>query len=184
MAIEGTTEKREGRIRLGMVGGGSGAFIGAVHRIAARMDDHYELVAGALSSTPEKARASGVELGLDPSRIYDDYRAMAIREAKLKQGIEAVSIVTPNHMHYPAAVEFLRRGIHVICDKPLSSNLADAKKLANTAEKSGALFILTHNYSGYPMVRQARAMVAAGELGEIRLVQMEYPQDWLAEPLE
>ncbi len=184
MAIEGTTEKREGRIRLGMVGGGSGAFIGAVHRIAARMDDHYELVAGALSSTPEKAQASGAELGLDPSRVYDDYKAMAIREAKLKQGIEAVSIVTPNHMHYPAAVEFLRRGIHVICDKPLSSNLADAKKLANAAEKSGALFILTHNYSGYPMVRQARAMVAAGELGEIRLVQMEYPQDWLAEPLE
>ncbi len=184
MAIEGTTEKREGRIRLGMVGGGSGAFIGAVHRIAARMDDHYELVAGALSSTPEKAQASGAELGLDPSRVYDDYKAMAIREAKLKQGIEAVSIVTPNYMHYPAAVEFLRRGIHVICDKPLSSNLADAKKLANAAEKSGALFILTHNYSGYPMVRQARAMVAAGELGEIRLVQMEYPQDWLAEPLE
>eukprot|EP01035_Chromulina_nebulosa_P058277 gene58277-79803_t len=184
MAIEGTTEKFEPRIRLGMVGGGSGAFIGAVHRIAARIDDHYEFVAGALSSTPEKSRQSGAELGLDPARIYDDFRAMAIREAKLKDGIEAVSIVTPNHMHYPAAKEFLRRGIHVICDKPLTSNLADAKKLLKVAQESDALFILTHNYTGYPMVRQAREMVKSGELGEIRLVQMEYPQDWLTEPLE
>jgi predicted dehydrogenase len=184
MAIEGTTEKREPRIRLGMVGGGAGAFIGAVHRIASRIDDQYELVAGALSSTPEKSQQSGAELGLDPSRTYDDFRSMAIREAKLKNGIEAVSIVTPNHMHYPAAKEFLRRGIHVICDKPLTSNLADAKKLLKVAEESDALFILTHNYTGYPMVRQARDMVKSGELGEIRLVQMEYPQDWLAEPIE
>ncbi|CAN7685503.1 Gfo/Idh/MocA family protein [Rhizobium sp. LjRoot254] len=184
MAIEGTTASFEPRIKLGMVGGGSGAFIGAVHRIAARIDDHYELVAGALSSTPEKSRQSGTELGLHPSRIYDDFKSMAIREAKLKDGIEAVSIVTPNHMHYPAAKEFLRRGIHVICDKPLTSNLADAKKLLKIAEESDALFVLTHNYTGYPMVRQARAMVASGELGEIRLVQMEYPQDWLAEPIE
>ena len=184
MAIEGTTSSFEPRIKLGMVGGGSGAFIGAVHRIAARIDDHYELVAGALSSTPEKSRQSGTELGLHPSRIYDDFKSMAIREAKLKDGIEAVSIVTPNHMHYPAAKEFLRRGIHVICDKPLTSNLADAKKLLKIAEESDALFVLTHNYTGYPMVRQARAMAAAGELGEIRLVQMEYPQDWLAEPVE
>jgi predicted dehydrogenase len=184
MAIEGTTEKREPRIRLGMVGGGSGAFIGAVHRIAARMDDQFELVAGALSSTAEKSRQSGAELGLDPSRVYDDFKAMAIREAKLKNGIEAVAIVTPNHMHYPAAIEFLKRGIHVICDKPLTSNLADAKKLAKAVESSDALFVLTHNYSGYPMIRQAREMVARGDLGEIRLVQMEYPQDWLAEPVE
>lgn len=184
MAIEGTTETRAPRIRLGMVGGGSGAFIGAVHRIAARIDDHYDLVAGALSSTPEKSRASGAELGLDPSRVYDDFKSMAIREARLKDGIEAVAIVTPNHMHYPAAIEFLKRGIHVICDKPLTSNLADAKKLVKAAESSDALFILTHNYSGYPMVRQAREMVKRGDLGEIRLVQMEYPQDWLAEPIE
>jgi predicted dehydrogenase len=184
MAIEGTTASFEPRIKLGMVGGGSGAFIGAVHRIAARIDDRYEFVAGALSSTPEKSRQSGAELGLHPSRIYDDFKSMAIREAKLKDGIEAVSIVTPNHMHYPAAKEFLRRGIHVICDKPLTSNLADAKKLLKIAEESDALFVLTHNYTGYPMVRQARAMVASGELGEIRLVQMEYPQDWLAEPIE
>ena len=184
MAIEGSTERREPRIRLGMVGGGSGAFIGAVHRIAARIDDHYELVAGALSSTPEKARQSGAELGLDPARTYDDFKSMAIREAKLKNGIEAVAIVTPNHMHYPAAKEFLRRGIHVICDKPLTSNLADAKKLLKVAQESDALFILTHNYTGYPMIRQAREMIASGELGEIRIVQAEYPQDWLAEPIE
>lgn len=184
MAIEGTTATFEPRIKLGMVGGGSGAFIGAVHRIAARIDDRYEFVAGALSSTPEKSRQSGAELGLDPSRIYDDFKSMAIREAKLKNGIEAVSIVTPNHMHYPAAKEFLRRGIHVICDKPLTSNLADAKKLLKVAQESDALFILTHNYTGYPMVRQAREMVKSGELGEIRLVQMEYPQDWLSEPIE
>ncbi|MBB4065957.1 Gfo/Idh/MocA family protein [Gellertiella hungarica] len=184
MAIEGTVEKREPRIRLGMVGGGSGAFIGAVHRIAARIDDHYELVAGALSSTPEKSRQSGAELGLDPARTYDDFKSMAIREAKLKNGIEAVAIVTPNHMHYPAAKEFLRRGIHVICDKPLTSNLADARKLLKIAQESDALFVLTHNYTGYPMVRQAREMVRKGELGEIRVIQVEYPQDWLAEPIE
>lgn len=184
MAIEGSTEKREARIRLGMVGGGSGAFIGAVHRIAARIDDHYELVAGALSSTPEKAQQSGRELGLDPARTYDDFKSMAIREAKLKNGIEAVAIVTPNHMHYPAACEFLKRGIHVICDKPLTSNLADAKKLMKVAQQSDALFILTHNYTGYPMVRQAREMVKNGDLGDLRIVQVEYPQDWLAEPIE
>ncbi|WP_237154739.1 Gfo/Idh/MocA family protein [Oryzibacter oryziterrae] len=184
MAIEGTTEQRQPRIRLGMVGGGSGAFIGAVHRIAARLDDHYELVAGALASTPERARQSGAELGLDPARIYDDYKAMAVREARLKDGIEAVAIVAPNHVHYPAAVEFLRRGIHVICDKPLTSTLADARKLVAAVQKSSALFVLTHNYTGYPMVRQAADMVASGELGEIRLVQMEYIQDWLTEAVE
>ncbi len=167
------------RIRLGMVGGGNDAFIGGVHRIASRIDDRYELVAGALSSTPEKARASGEALGLP--RIYDDYKQMAIREARRKDGIEAVSIVTPNHVHYAAAREFLKRGIHVICDKPLTSTLADAKKLVKAAEQSGALFILTHNYTGYPMVRQAREMVAKGDIGKIRVVQVEYPQDWLSE---
>ena len=185
MAIEASTEQaREPRIRLGMVGGGAGAFIGAVHRIAARIDDQYDLISGALSSTPEKAIASGRDLGLDPSRTYSSYREMAIREAKLKNGIEAVAIVTPNHVHYDAAKEFLRRGIHVICDKPLTSNLADAKKLKKIADESGALFILTHNYTGYPMVRQAREMIANGELGDIRIVQAEYPQDWLTENIE
>ncbi len=185
MAIEGSAgETRERRIRLGMVGGGSGAFIGAVHRIAARLDDQYELVAGALSSSPEKAAQSARELGLDPSRSYGSFKEMAIREAKLKNGIEAVAIVTPNHVHYEAAKEFLKRGIHVICDKPLTSTLADARKLKKLTEESDALFVLTHNYTGYPMVRQAREMVQNGELGAIRLVQMEYPQDWLTEDIE
>ncbi|WP_049734774.1 Gfo/Idh/MocA family protein [Rhizobium ecuadorense] len=185
MAIEASTEQtREPRIRLGMVGGGAGAFIGAVHRIAARIDDQYDLIAGALSSTPEKAVQSGRDLGLDPSRTYSSYREMAIREAKLKNGIEAVAIVTPNHVHYDAAKEFLKRGIHVICDKPLTSNLADAKKLKKIADESGALFVLTHNYTGYPMVRHAREMIANGELGDIRVVQAEYPQDWLTEAVE
>jgi len=179
MATHGKFHDRSGRIRLGMVGGGNDAFIGGVHRIAARLDDRYQLVAGALSSTPEKSRASGVALGLPPDRIYDDFRQMAIREARLKGGIEAVSIVTPNHVHYAAAREFLKRGIHVICDKPLTSNLADARKLVKAAEWSDALFVLTHNYTGYPMVRQARQMVTGGDLGQIRVVQVEYPQDWL-----
>jgi predicted dehydrogenase len=185
MAIEGKqNEARAPRIRLGMVGGGSGAFIGAVHRMAARLDDQFELVAGALSSTPEKALASGLELGLDSARTYGSYKDMAIREARLKDGIEAVSIVTPNHVHFEAAKEFLKRGIHVICDKPLTSNLADARKLKKAADESKALFILTHNYTGYPMVRQAREMIANGEIGRIRVVQVEYAQDWLTEAAE
>lgn len=177
MAIKGRNEEPGRRIRLGMVGGGDDAFIGGVHRIASRLDDKYQLVAGALSSTPEKSRVSGTRLGLP--RIYDDFKQMAIREARRKDGIEAVSIVTPNHVHYAAAREFLKRDIHVICDKPLTSTLADAKKLVKAAEASDALFILTHNYTGYPMVRQAREMVSNGEIGAVRVVQVEYPQDWL-----
>ena len=166
-------------IRLGMVGGGNDAFIGGVHRIASRIDGRFQLVAGALSSTPEKAQASGAALGLDPTRTYGDFKAMAIRESRLKDGIEAVAIVTPNHVHYAAAREFLKRGIHVICDKPLTSTMADAKKLVKAAQDSDALFVLTHNYTGYPMIRQARQMVAEGQLGNLRVVQVEYPQDWL-----
>lgn len=179
MAIEGKDTVQTRPIRLGMVGGGKDAFIGAVHRIAARIDGAYDLVAGALSSTPEKALESGRALGLKEDRIYGSFEEMAKREARLKDGIEAVAIVTPNHMHYPAAKEFLKRGIHVICDKPLTSTLADAKKFVKAAESSDALFFLTHNYTGYPMVRQAREMVASGDLGTIRVVQVEYPQDWL-----
>ncbi len=172
------------RIRLGMVGGGNDAFIGAVHRIASRIDGDYDLVAGALSSTPEKSKASGEALCLAPDRTYGDFREMAIRENRIKGGIQAVSIVTPNHMHYPVAREFLKRGIHVICDKPMTSTLPDARKLVKIAHENDALFVLTHNYTGYPMVRQAREMIAAGELGEIRLVQVEYAQDWLTEDVE
>jgi len=171
-------------IRLGMVGGGQGAFIGAVHRMAARLDGHYVLVAGALSSDPERARASAAELGLDPDRSYGSFEEMARAESARPDGIEAVSIVTPNHMHYPAAKAFLEAGIHVICDKPLTSSLEDAKALVETVRKSGRLFVLTHNYSGYPMIRQARQMVQEGVLGDIILAQAEYPQDWLSEPLE
>ncbi len=184
MAIEGRKDMAGRRIRLGMVGGGRDAFIGAVHRIASRIDDQYELVAGCFSSTPEKSRASGADLGLPADRVYGSFEEMAKREARLKDGIEAVAIVTPNHVHYAAAKPFLSRGIHVICDKPLTSTLADARKLAALVEKSDALFVLTHNYTGYPMVRQAREMVEAGELGEIRVVQVEYPQDWLTEATE
>ncbi|MGE7367577.1 Gfo/Idh/MocA family protein [Neorhizobium sp. NPDC001467] len=185
MAIEGKQEAaRQPRIRLGMVGGGSGAFIGAVHRMAARLDDRFELVAGALSSTPDKAAVSGRELGLDPVRTYGSYRDMAETEAGREDGIEAVSIVTPNHVHFEAARAFLERGIHVICDKPLTSNLADAKKLKTLADESDALFILTHNYTGYPMVRQAREMIANGDLGRLRVVNVEYAQDWLTEAAE
>lgn len=171
-------------IRLGMVGGGNDAFIGGVHRIAARIDGRFDLVAGALSSTAEKSKASGAALGLDPDRCYGDFTEMAKREARLKNGIEAVAIVTPNHVHFAAAREFLKRGIHVICDKPLTSTLADAKKMVAAVEKSDALFVLTHNYTGYPMVRQAREMVARGDIGAVRVVQVEYPQDWLTKPLE
>ncbi|RKF08325.1 gfo/Idh/MocA family oxidoreductase [Oceaniradius stylonematis] len=184
MAIEGRNDIAGRPIRLGMVGGGRDAFIGAVHRIASRIDGHYQLVAGAFSSTAEKSKASGRDLGLPDDRIYGDFTEMAKREARLKTGIDAVAIVTPNHMHYPVAREFLKRGIHVICDKPLTSTLPDAKRLVKLAESSDALFILTHNYTGYPMIRQAREMIANGEIGRIRLVQAEYPQDWLTEPLE
>jgi predicted dehydrogenase len=185
MAITGTSEKNSGRIRLGMVGGGQGAFIGAVHRLAARMDDHYEFVAGALSSDAARSKASGEELGLAPDRIYGDFREMAKAEARRADGIEAVSIVTPNHMHFPAAKAFIEAGIHVVCDKPLSLNLKEALALEKLLTKNkNVIFALTHNYSGYPMIRQARAMVAAGELGDIRVVQGEYPQDWLTTDLE
>jgi predicted dehydrogenase len=183
--VEGRNDSgAQGRIRLGMVGGGEGAFIGAVHRMAARLDDHYLLTAGALSSTPEKAIQSGTALGLDPERIYGDFREMARREARRKDGIEAVAIVTPNHMHAPVAAAFLKAGIHVICDKPLTTTLKAAHKLAALARSSGCIFAVTHNYTGYPMVRHARAMVAAGELGDIRIVQVEYAQDWLTTKLE
>jgi predicted dehydrogenase len=174
----------DGPIRLGMVGGGQGAFIGGVHRIAARIDGEFQLVAGALSSNPERARASAAELGLAPDRSYGSFAEMAKAEAKRADGIEAVSIVTPNHMHWPAAKAFLEAGIHVICDKPLTSNLADARKLAALVARTGKLFVLTHNYTGYPMVRQAREMVEKGQLGDLRVVQAEYPQDWLTENVE
>ena len=171
------------RIRLGMVGGGQGAFIGAVHRIAARIDDQYELVAGALSSDPQRARDSGAALHLAPERCYSDYRAMAQAESQRADGIEAVAIVTPNHLHAPVATAFMEAGIHVICDKPLGISLVEGQKLAALAQQKNVLFALTHTYSGYPLLRHAKAMVEAGEIGELRLVQVEYSQDWLADAI-
>ena len=166
-------------VRLGMVGGGSGAFIGAVHRIAARMDGRFDLLAGALSSDPDRAAASAEELNIP--RSYGDFRQMAQDEAARDDGIEAVAIVTPNHMHAAPAVAFLNAGIHVICDKPLAATREQARQIAEAARASKARFFLTHNYSALPMVREARALVADGALGDIRLVQAEYLQDWLSD---
>ena len=171
-------------LKLGMVGGGQGAFIGAVHRIASRLDGDWELVAGALSSDPARASASAAELGLNPDRSYSDFRRMATSEARRSDGIDAVSIVTPNHLHAGPAIAFLEAGIHVICDKPLSATLDDAKAVVAAVEASGKTFILTHNYTAYPMIRQARDMVAKGDLGRIRVIQAEYAQDWLTEPAD
>lgn len=172
------------RIRLGMVGGGQGAFIGEVHRIAARIDDRYELLAGALSSDPDRAAASAAGLGIAAARSYASFEDMAVTEAAREDGIEVATIVTPNHLHYSAASAMLRAGIHVICDKPLTATLAQAEELAELADSSGLLFAVTYNYSAYPMVRLARQLVATGRLGKIRVVQVEYPQDWLATNIE
>lgn len=176
------TTKVPRRLRLGMVGGGDGAFIGAVHRIAARLDDCYEVVAGALSSDAGRALASGAAIRLDPARCYTDFRAMAQAEAAREDGIDVVAIVTPNHLHAPVAAAFLEAGIHVICDKPLGVSLAEGKFLAALARASGRVFALTHTYTGYPMVRHARELVASGTIGEVRMVHVEYAQDWMAEP--
>jgi len=172
------------RLRLGMVGGGPGAFIGAVHRIAARMDDRFELVAGALSSNPERSRAAALELHIAPERAYGSFAEMAAAEAKRPDRIDAVSIVTPNHVHFGPAKAFLEAGIHVISDKPLTTTVEDAVALAGIVKMSGLIFGLTHNYTGYPLVRQAREMVQAGELGRLRVVQVEYAQDWLTTAVE
>jgi predicted dehydrogenase len=182
MAVEGSTQKHTGRLRLGMVGGGPGAFIGAVHRIAARLDDRYELVAAALSSNPDLTISAAAELHI--LRAYRSFEEMAAAESKRPDGIEVVAIVTPNHLHHAPAKRFLEAGIHVICDKPLTTTLEDALDLAAIVKRTGLVFGLTHNYTGHPMVRQAREMVAAGDLGALRIVQVEYVQDWLSTPVE
>lgn len=172
------------RLRYGMIGGGRDAFIGAVHRMAARLDDQYELVAGALSADPEKARLSGRDLGLDPARIYGGFEEMAKAEAARPDGIEAAVIVTPNHLHAPVAKAFLAAGIDVICDKPLSLTMDEAYDLVRRAQDSKLVFAVTHHNTGYPMVRQAREMIAAGELGKLRIVHAAYIQDWLTQPID
>jgi predicted dehydrogenase len=171
-------------IRYGMVGGGPGAFIGEIHRSAAALDGALDLVAGAFSSDPEKSRRQGEALRLDPDRVYDTYEEMARREAEREDGIDAVSIVTPNFLHYEVASTFLDEGVHVICDKPMTTTLEDAEALCRQVEAQDAVFVLTHNYSGYPLVKQARALVAEGRLGEIRKIVVEYPQGWLNRRLE
>lgn len=168
-------------LKLGMVGGGQGAFIGGVHRMAARLDGCFDLVAGAFSSDPERAHASAAELGIEAERSYADFHQMAKTEAARPDGIDAVAIVTPNHLHGPIAEAFLAQGISVICDKPMTATLAQAERLVAAVEESQAHFFLTHNYTGYPMVRQARQMVAEGLLGDIRFLETNYLQDWLSE---
>lgn len=164
-----------------MVGGGQGALIGGVHRMAARLDGCFDLVAGAFSSDPDRAHASAAEFGIDPARSYADFNDMAKAEAAREDGIDAVSIVTPNHLHGPVAKAFLAQDISVICDKPMTATLAQAESLVAAAAASKGQFFLTHNYTGYPMIRQARQMVADGALGTIRFVEANYLQDWLSE---
>lgn len=185
MSIQGRDDPQAARVlRLGMVGGGRGAFIGAVHRAAMRLDGRYALVAGALSSDADNAVASAIELGIDRSRAYTSFEEMARAEAARPDGIEVVSIVTPNNLHFPAAKAFLEAGIHVICDKPLTTTLREGEALGQIVERSGRVFALTQNNTAYPMVRQARQMVREGLVGKIRLVRVSYIQDWLTTRLE
>jgi len=174
------------KIRMGMVGGGPGSFIGEVHRMAARLDNQIELVCGAFSSDPIKSRRTGEVLFMDPSRVYDNYLQMIEKEAALSENerMDFVSIVTPNHMHYPPAVAALKAGFHVMSDKPATLDLLEAQKLENLVNKTGLLYGLTHTYLGYPMVKQARAMVSDGKLGEIRKIFVEYSQGWLSQSEE
>ncbi len=170
------------RLRLGMVGGGPGAFIGAVHRLASRIDDKYELVAAALSSDPERSRAAAADLHIP--RPYASFQEMAQAEAQREDRIDLVAITTPNSTHYPIAKAFLAAGINVMCDKPMTTTLPDAEDLATEVKRRGLLFGLTHTYAGYPMIRQIRDMVTSGELGPIRFINVEYAQDWLATPVD
>lgn len=174
------------KIRYGMVGGGRGAFIGAVHRIAAAMDQQIELVCGAFSSDPKRSQASGADLFLPRERCYGTFHEMIDAESKLPKNkrMDFVAIVTPNHMHFPPAKMALENGFHVLSDKPATFNLAEAKKLRELIKKSGLLYGLTHNYTGYPLVKEARHLVQSGKLGKIRKVIVEYPQGWLATRLE
>lgn len=170
------------RIRYAMVGGGRGAFIGAVHRIAARIDDRFELVAGALSSNPENAKSSAADLHIAADRAYTSYEEMIRAEKARPDGARVVVIVTPNHMHFPVAKAALQAGMDVICDKPVTRTLEEALELEALVKSSGCFFGLTHNYSGYPLVRHARELMAQGKLGKLRVVQVEYPQEWLTQP--
>ncbi len=174
------------KIKYGMVGGGPGAFIGGVHRKAAALDGEIDLVAGAFSSSPEKSKEQGEALLLDPSRVYGSYQEMAEAERKLPEGerIDFVSIVTPNNTHYDIARTFIEAGFHIVCDKPMTTTVEEAEDLCRLVDEHDTIFALTHNYTGYPMVKQARHMIREGLLGTIRKVVVEYPQGWLATYLE
>ena len=172
------------KLRLGMVGGGRGAFIGAIHRMAARLDDRFQLVAGALSSDKDKAKASALDLNIDSDRAYRSYSEMVQAERRRPDRIDVVSIVTPNHLHFQVSKAFLEAGIHVMCDKPMTVSLEEALELVRIVRQSGLVFVLTQNNTGYPMVRQARAMVREGLLGKIRVVRVSYLQDWLTTGIE
>jgi predicted dehydrogenase len=172
------------RLRLGIIGGGGGGFIGPVHMLAARMDNRYELLAAAPSSRAEMAAQAGREWFLAPDRVYLSHREMAAGEAERSDGVEVVAITTPNHLHYDAVCAFLDAGIHVICDKPLTTKLEEALDLVKRVRQTGLSLFVTHAFAAYPMVRQARAMVSAGKLGSIRLVHVEFMQDWLTQPIE
>jgi predicted dehydrogenase len=178
------SDKIKRPIRWGMVGGGIGGFIGEAHRMAARLDGKFNLIAGALSSDPERARQSAAQCFIAPERAYTDYRQMARREAERIDGIEAVTIVTPNASHHAIAAIFLDQGVAVICDKPLATSVADGQDLVGRAAKAQRLLGVTYNYSGYPMIRQAKSLIGDGVLGKIRLVQVEFALGWLAAPLE
>ncbi|WPU92314.1 Gfo/Idh/MocA family oxidoreductase [Mucilaginibacter sabulilitoris] len=174
------------KLRLGMIGGGQGAFIGAVHRIAARIDGEYELVCGAFSSNPEKSKASGLLLGIKPDRVYNSYNELIEKEKQLPEDerVQVISIVTPNHVHFDPAKMALENGFHVILDKPMTFSLAEAKELDKVVQATGKLFCLTHTYTGYPMIKEAKQLIKAGKLGKIRKVYVEYPQGWLSSFLE
>ena len=172
------------KIRIGMVGGGKNAFIGGVHRIALRLDGYYELLAGSFSSNFDNSKETGKDLGLAEDRIYKTYQEMAEKESSRSDAIDVVAIVTPNHLHVPIAKIFAEKGIHIICDKPLALSSEEAINLKNIVESKKLIFALTHNYTGYPMVRHARSLIQKGDLGSIRVIQVEYPQDWLTTKAE
>ncbi|MBS3766014.1 Gfo/Idh/MocA family oxidoreductase, partial [Candidatus Bipolaricaulota bacterium] len=179
-----TDKNDQSKIKYGMVGGGPGSLIGEVHRKAAKFDGKAEIVSGAFSRSYDKTLQTGKELNLVEEKLYDDYREMAEKESAREDGIDFVSIVVPNKFHYPIAKKFLEQGIHVVCDKPLTVSSEEAKELENLTRSKDLLFAVTYVYSGYPMVKQARELVQSGDLGEIRVIQGEYPQEWLSEPVE
>jgi len=172
------------KLRMGMVGGGRGAFIGAVHRMAANLDGKIELVAGAFSSDPEKSKLSGEDFFLDPGRVYGSYQEMVEKEAAREDKVDFVSIVVQNHLHFDVAKTFLEAGFHVICDKPMTRTLEEARALREIVDETGKIFCLTHNYTGYPMVKEARRMVSDGELGRILKIVSEYPQGYAVGDIE